>query len=75
MRSILAAVREACAAAAYPEPFILFEPGRSIVGGAGITLYTVMAKKVIPNIRTYVLVDGGMCDNQRYELYHSEYEA
>ncbi len=75
VRSILAAVREACAAAAYPEPFILFEPGRSIVGGAGITLYTVMAKKVIPNIRTYVLVDGGMCDNPRYALYHSEYEA
>ena len=34
-----------------------------------------MAKKVIPNIRTYVLVDGGMCDNPRFALYHSEYEA
>lgn len=75
VRSILAAVKDACTEVSYPEPFILFEPGRSIVGGAGITLYTVMAKKTIPNIRTYVLIDGGMCDNPRYALYHSEYEA
>ena len=53
----------------------MFEPGRSIVGGAGLTLYTVMAKKEIPDIRTYVLVDGGMCDNPRYALYQSRYEA
>ncbi len=75
VRAILAAVKESCASADFPEPFVLFEPGRSIVGGAGITLYTVMAKKTIPNIRTYVLVDGGMCDNPRYALYHSRYEA
>lgn len=75
VRAILSAVRERCAKLAYPEPFVLFEPGRSIVGGAGLTLYTVMAKKVIPDIRTYVLVDGGMCDNPRYALYRSRYEA
>lgn len=75
VRAILSALRDACTSVAYPEPFVLFEPGRSIVGGAGLTLYTVMAKKVIPNIRTYVLVDGGMCDNPRYALYHSRYEA
>ncbi len=56
-------------------PFILIEPGRSIAGPAGITLYTVGAKKVIPNIRTYVSIDGGMCDNPRYILYQSEYDA
>jgi len=75
VRAILTALKAACAECEYPEPFVLFEPGRSIVGGAGLTLYTVMAKKQIPNIRTYVLVDGGMCDNPRYALYHSRYEA
>ena len=54
-------------------PFILMEPGRSIVAAAGITLYTVGGIKEIPNIRTYVSVDGGMADNPRYILYQSEY--
>ncbi len=75
VRAILGAVKATCAELCFPEPFVLFEPGRSIVGGAGLTLYTVMAKKTIPNIRTYVLVDGGMCDNPRYALYQSRYEA
>lgn len=56
-----------------PVPFIFIEPGRSIVGEAGITLYTVGAKKTIPNVRTYVSVDGGMTDNIRYALYQSDY--
>ncbi|OQB15919.1 MAG: Diaminopimelate decarboxylase [Firmicutes bacterium ADurb.Bin193] len=56
-------------------PKILMEPGRSIVAPAGITVYTVGAVKEIPNIRTYVSVDGGMCDNPRYIMYGSEYEA
>ncbi len=56
-------------------PFIYIEPGRSIAASAGITLYTVGARKEIPNIRTYVSVDGGMADNPRYILYKSEYEA
>lgn len=75
VRAMLGAIRSTCAGIAFPEPYMLFEPGRSIVGGAGITLYTVMAKKQIPDIRTYVLIDGGMCDNPRYALYGSEYEA
>ncbi|MBQ5338325.1 MAG: diaminopimelate decarboxylase [Oscillospiraceae bacterium] len=75
VRVMLAAIKVSCAELDYPQPFLLFEPGRSIVGGAGVTLYTVMAKKTIPDIRTYVLVDGGMCDNPRYALYHSRYEA
>jgi len=54
-------------------PFILMEPGRSIVAAAGITLYTIGGIKEIPNIRTYVSVDGGMADNPRYILYQSEY--
>jgi len=55
------------------EPFILIEPGRSIVGEAGITLYTVGAIKEIPGIKKYVAVDGGMFDNPRYALYESKY--
>lgn len=55
-------------------PFILMEPGRSVVGEAGITLYTVGSVKEIPSVRTYVSVDGGMADNPRYILYQSEYE-
>ncbi|MGI5897376.1 MAG: diaminopimelate decarboxylase [Oscillospiraceae bacterium] len=56
------------------QPFILIEPGRSIAGPAGVTLYTVGAVKEIPNIRTYVSVDGGMTDNPRYALYQAEYD-
>lgn len=55
-------------------PFILMEPGRSIVGEAGTTLYTVGAVKEIPGIRTYVSIDGGMFDNPRYILYQSKYD-
>ncbi len=56
-------------------PFILMEPGRSIVAPSGITVYTVGSVKRIPHIRTYVCVDGGMCDNPRYILYESRYDA
>ena len=56
-----------------PLPFILMEPGRSIVATAGATLYTVGVVKEIPGIRTYVSVDGGMADNPRYILYQAEY--
>ncbi len=56
-------------------PFVIIEPGRSIVGAAGITLYTVGSVKQIPGYSKYVSVDGGMGDNPRYALYESEYEA
>ena len=56
-----------------PVPYIFIEPGRSIVGEAGITLYTVGSVKTIPNVRTYVAVNGGMTDNIRYALYKSDY--
>ncbi len=54
-------------------PYLLIEPGRSIVGEAGITLYTVGTIKDIPNVKKYVAVDGGMFDNPRYALYQSKY--
>lgn len=67
-------VKALCADKGISLPFIIIEPGRSMVANAGVTLYTVGAKKLIPNIRTYVSIDGGMCDNPRYILYKSEYE-
>ena len=54
-------------------PFLLIEPGRSIVGEAGITLYTVGAIKDIPGVKKYLSIDGGMFDNPRYALYESKY--
>jgi diaminopimelate decarboxylase len=54
---------------------VLGEPGRSIVGNAGVTIYTVGTVKEIPGVRTYVAVDGGMSDNLRPMLYGARYEA
>jgi diaminopimelate decarboxylase len=54
---------------------VLCEPGRSLVGNAGVTLYTVGTVKRIPEVRTYVSVDGGMSDNLRPMLYGARYEA
>ena len=58
-----------------PIPKILVEPGRSLVGNAGVTAYTVGTVKEIPGLRTYIAVDGGMSDNLRPMLYGSRYEA
>lgn len=73
MNSVSKAVHAKAEQYDLPVPFVYIEPGRSIVGEAGITLYTVGAVKTIPDIRTYVSIDGGMCDNIRYALYQSEY--
>jgi diaminopimelate decarboxylase len=63
--------REKCLAV----PSLAIEPGRWIVGEAGITLYGVASVKEIPGIRSYVAVDGGMTDNPRPALYGAKYEA
>lgn len=75
MEKVSEAVKESCSELNIKQPFILIEPGRSVAGPAGITLYTCGGVKEIPNIRTYVSIDGGMTDNPRYALYKSEYEA
>jgi diaminopimelate decarboxylase len=54
---------------------VMVEPGRSLVGNAGITAYRIGTVKEIPGVRTYVAVDGGMSDNLRPMLYGSRYEA
>ncbi|WP_458412617.1 diaminopimelate decarboxylase [Schinkia sp. CFF1] len=56
-------------------PEIWIEPGRSIVGDAGTTLYSVGSNKEIPDVRKYLAVDGGMGDNLRPALYQAKYEA
>jgi len=73
--TISTALREQCEQHRLPEPRVMAEPGRSIVGEAGLTLYTVGVIKHIPGVRTYASVDGGMSDNPRPALYQAEYEA
>lgn len=75
MEKVSQTVKKVCENRNFKLPFILIEPGRSIVGEAGITLYSVGSVKVIPGIRTYVAIDGGMGDNPRYALYQAEYDA
>jgi diaminopimelate decarboxylase len=58
-----------------PVPKILIEPGRSLVGNAGVTAYRVGTVKEIPGVRTYLAVDGGMSDNLRPMLYGARYQA
>ncbi len=53
---------------------IYLEPGRSIMGNAGITLYEVGSVKEIPHVKNYIAVDGGMSDNIRPILYQAKYE-
>lgn len=75
MEKVSEVVKDCCRKLDFPQPFVMLEPGRSIVGPSGITLYTAGSIKEIPNIRTYAAVDGGMTDNPRYALYQSTYEA
>ncbi len=75
IESVSKVVKDICEEKGLKLPFIVMEPGRSIVASAGITLYKVGAVKDIKNVRKYVSVDGGMADNPRYALYQSPYHA
>ncbi len=72
---ITATLQRRAADLGFGEPLLTIEPGRSIVGRAGVALYTVGAVKDIPTVRKYVSLDGGMGDNIRPALYDSQYEA
>ncbi len=74
MEKVSETVFATCKALDITPPFIIIEPGRSIVGQAGLTLYKVGSVKEISGVRTYVSVDGGMCDNPRYALYKAKYD-
>ena len=69
------AIHTACDAHGLAMPDIHIEPGRSVVGRAGVALYSVVSRKHIPETRDYVTVDGGMADNIRPAMYESNYEA
>ncbi len=70
---IAAHVDDNCRKHGLTKPMLLFEPGRSIVASAGVTLYTVGNIKTIPGYKNYISVDGGMSDNPRYALYEAPY--
>ena len=67
------AVVSACRERDLQLPRLLCEPGRSLVASSGVTVYTVGSRKVVPGIRTYLSVDGGMSDNPRPITYQSLY--
>jgi len=75
VKALLEELKIQCKAKNINPPFFVIEPGRSIVGEAGITLYTVGNIKEIPGIRKYVSIDGGMTDNPRPALYQAKYRA
>lgn len=75
MQRVSKVVHDTCRELSMQVPYIYIEPGRSIVGEAGLTLYTVGSVKEIPGVRNYVAVDGGMTDNPRYILYQSSYDV
>ena len=72
-KQLRAIVERECATLALPVPRLAFEPGRAIIGPAGVTLYEVGTIKDVDGIRTYVSVDGGMSDNIRTALYDADY--
>ena len=74
LRAAAAATVAAVAERFDPPPELLLEPGRSVVGTCGVTLYTVGAVKTAGGV-TYVAVDGGMSDNPRPVLYGARYQA
>lgn len=75
MKEVATVIKDFCKENNLTVPMILIEPGRSIVGAAGITLYKIGSVKEIKNVRNYVSIDGGMGDNPRYALYQSDYEV
>ena len=73
--AIVGTLKATCSELGMEQPKLVIEPGRSIIGPAGVALYRIGAIKDIPGIRTYVSVDGGMGDNIRPALYQASYEV
>jgi diaminopimelate decarboxylase len=73
--AVTGAVKACCERTGLPLPRLIQEPGRSLIGEAGTTLYTIGVVKEIPGVRTYVAVDGGISDNPRPALYGAKYSA
>ncbi|MDT9024726.1 MULTISPECIES: diaminopimelate decarboxylase [Rossellomorea] len=75
VKEMIAAVKQEVERYNLEMPEIWIEPGRSLVGDAGTSLYTLGSRKEVPNIRKYLAIDGGMSDNIRPALYKAKYEA
>jgi diaminopimelate decarboxylase len=75
VRTVAESIAAACKSQQLPLPKLLSEPGRSVIGPACVTAYTIGGQKAIPEIRTYISVDGGMSDNPRPITYQSVYRA
>lgn len=75
VEAIILEVKDLAATFNMEVPEIWIEPGRSLVGDAGTTLYQIGSRKEVPNVRNYLAVDGGMSDNIRPALYEAKYEA
>ena len=74
-RAICDALRREADRLGFPLPRLSVEPGRAIVGRAGVALYTAGTRKEVPGVRTFVSVDGGMADNIRPAMYGARYEV
>ena len=75
VQAVCKSVEKACRVHQIPPLKLIAEPGRSLIGSACVTAYTIGSSKIIPNIRTYVSVDGGMSDNPRPITYQSLYRT
>jgi diaminopimelate decarboxylase len=75
VKTVSAGVTDAFVASGVALPKLLCEPGRSLVGSTCVTAYTIGGSKTVPDIRTYITVDGGMSDNPRPITYQSKYRA
>ena len=75
VKEMIQTVKEITEGSGFQVPEIWIEPGRSLVGDAGTTLYTIGSMKEVPNVRKYIAVDGGMSDNIRPALYGAAYSS
>ncbi|EAZ90196.1 diaminopimelate decarboxylase [Crocosphaera chwakensis] len=75
VKAVSEAVMKACKRCEIDLPQLIAEPGRSLIGSACVTAYTVGSRKEIPELRTYIAVDGGMSDNPRPITYQSLYRV
>ncbi|MBE7081041.1 MAG: diaminopimelate decarboxylase [Clostridiales bacterium] len=75
IKIISGALKRCVAEKSLKKPYLILEPGRSIVGEAGVTLYTAGRTKEIKGIKNYIAIDGGMFDNPRYALYQAKYSV
>ncbi|MDJ0686991.1 MAG: diaminopimelate decarboxylase [Xenococcaceae cyanobacterium MO_188.B32] len=75
VKAVAKAIESACNQYQLPLPKLIAEPGRSLIGSACVTAYMVGSRKEVPEVRTYISVDGGMSDNPRPITYQSLYRA